>query len=229
MSRNLSIFQTFLRFLLARINSSMHFNQAVLGIISQVIAITLIQVMAVMMTITVDKYIQQKHWSKKSVQDIMFKDTFNLTLVNSILGYINIIIILLWIDHPVELVFTLQRCISRTFSISVLILWNLAQITKIIPKMSLKLGNLLRNIQGTCNQLSQTFSAKTKRFSISKKKCRLPGRRCPFFEKYFFEKFKKIKSVFRKIKKKFKKKIRKNFFEKFYYTFGQIIRVRGGE
>jgi hypothetical protein len=50
-------------------------------------------------------------------------------------------------------------------------------------------------------------------------------RRCPFFEKYFFEKIKKIKSVFRKISKKSKKNLlhnlyfltifRTRFFEKF--------------
>jgi hypothetical protein len=127
---------------------------AVLSTILQVIPMTLLQVLAVMMTITVDKYIQHKPWSQKSVQDIMFKDSFNLTLVNSILGYFHFNITLLWIDHPAELVFTLQRCISRHFAISVLILWNLAQITKIIPKMSSKLGNLLMNIQGTTNFLA---------------------------------------------------------------------------
>jgi hypothetical protein len=126
---------------------------AVLSTVFQVITLTLIQVMAVMMTITVEKYIQQKPWSQKTVQDVMFKDSFNLTLVNSILGYINFNITLLWIDHPAELVFTLQRCISRHFAISVLILWNLEQITKIIPKMSSKLGYLLKNIQGIMNFL----------------------------------------------------------------------------
>ena len=99
------------------------------------------------MTSYVDNYIKKKHWTQKTIQDLMLKDSLNLTLINTMFGYSYIMAI--WFDPYLdEFVFRIIGAVTRFNVFSVLLLWLCSQVTLLIRKSKPEWDEALNQFEG---------------------------------------------------------------------------------